>query len=105
MSKTILYVVIGIVAVTLLLIGYNTLSPTLGGLVHNAIEQFSQGIMVGDAQTPACIKVMDTDKGGWSYITFLNGVQTVTGGSASALATNSWVIPSACTNASTIQGR
>lgn len=90
MSKKLIIIGIALVGVIALVA---LVRPTsFGGLVHNMLESFVPGIVVGDAQNPACIKVMDTDKGGWSYITYLNGVQTVTGGAAGA-----FVIPSACT--------
>lgn len=66
---------------------------SMGGLVHNAMETFTQGIRVGDPTVPACFIVEDTDKGGYSYITYLDGVETVTGGAAGA-----FVIPDACKN-------
>lgn len=103
MSKTI-YIVIGVVAVTLLLVVFGFKSSPLGGINHNVIEKFTEGIMIGSREIAACIKVQDSDRGGWSYVTFLNGVETVTGGSASGLAAGDWYIPSACDSAAVVDG-
>ena len=64
---------------------------SFGGLIHNVVETFIPGIIIGSEQEPACIKVMDTDKGGWTYLTYLNGIETTTGGTAGA-----FEIPDAC---------
>ena len=105
MNNTTKYIVIGVVAVALLLLGYNILmSSPLGGLVHNAPEYFTSGILVGSPSKAACIKVQDTDEGGWSYITYLNGVETVTGGSAATL-NSGWVIPDDCVEIAPTGGR
>lgn len=95
------YIIVGVVAVSLLLFGYLAIKPTyLGGLIHNIAEHFIGGIIIGSAESPACIKVMDTDKGGWSYITYLNGVETVTGGNPAlvqgVITGYQWSIPDAC---------
>jgi hypothetical protein len=98
------FIVIGVVAVTLLLVViFGFKSSPLGGLVHNTIESFTPGLIVGGVEKAACIKVRDTDEGGWSYITYLNGVETVTGGSAATLDLN-WTIPTDCLDAATIYG-
>lgn len=92
---------IGIIVVALLVLVVGLIvinsNKSLGGITHNTLEQFVSGVVVGSSESPACIKVQDTDKGGWSYITYLNGTETVTGGSAAALAAQEWSIPSACT--------
>ena len=101
MNKTTLYLVVGIVAVTLLLFGYGFFkSSPLGGLVHNVVESFVPGVIVGSPSKAACVKVRDTDESGWSYITYLNGVETVTGGNATSFA-----VPADCTEAMPIGGR
>ena len=74
-----------------LFIGNQIGKSVFGGILHNVVETFIPGIIVGSKQQPACIKVMDTDKGDWSYITYLNGVETVTGG-----ASGYFSIPDAC---------
>lgn len=106
MNKT-TYIVIGVVAVALLLFGFSVVkSPSLGGLMHNNAEQYSAGIVIGSSLKPACIKVADTDVasgGGFSYITYLNGVETVTGGTLATMqgqvASYQWTIPTACVDA------
>ena len=99
----IIYIVIGVVAVALLLLGFSVVkSPVLGGLIHNVAEQYVSGVVIGSNVKPACIKVADTDVasgGGFSYITYLNGTQYVTGGTATALAAGTWTIPAACVDA------
>jgi len=101
MNKTTLYLIVGVVAVALLLFGYSFFkSSPLGGLVHNVVESFVPGVIVGSPSKAACIKVRDTDEGGWSYITYLNGVETVTGGAAGA-----FVVPTDCEDTAPIGGR
>lgn len=86
------YIVIGLVVVVALLLLVSVLRTTsLGGLTHNVVETFVPGIIVGSNEEPACFKVQDTDKAGWSYITYLNGVATTTGGVAAA-----FTIPAPC---------
>jgi len=68
------YIVIGVVAVALLLLlGATIRAPILGGLIHNAAEQFVQGIIIGDTQHPACIKMQDRTGGEYSFIYILDG--------------------------------
>uniref|UniRef100_A0A6H1ZFT5 Uncharacterized protein n=1 Tax=viral metagenome TaxID=1070528 RepID=A0A6H1ZFT5_9ZZZZ len=92
MSKnTILYTVIALIGVIALVALIN---PTpLGGLVHTTFEHFVQGISLGSGNIVGCTRVRDTDKAGWSYITYLNGVATATGGASGA-----FNIPDACLN-------
>ena len=64
-------IVIGIVVIALLLLGWLLLKPAnLGGSTHNSVENFIAGLIIGSpGNKAACIKVQDTDEGGWSYIT------------------------------------
>ena len=94
---------------------------TLGGLVHNVQEDFSEGISVdgteiintsgqftgrlvasatpstypaiGTSTTPGCVIMGDTDAAGLSYTTVLNGTLTTTGGTA-----GQFTIPEDCQN-------
>jgi hypothetical protein len=91
MSKNIKIIIVVVAVVGVLALIALVKPASFGGTVHNIVEQFVPGIVIGDAQNPTCIKVSDTDKGGWSYITYLNGVETVTGGTAGA-----FTIPNSC---------
>ena len=100
-------IIIGIVVVALLLLGVFLLQPQkLGGSVHLIAEQFVNGVVVGSSAQPGCIKIADRDAdGGFTYVTFQDGVQYVTGGTAAALASNLWQIPSACTEPASVDLR
>ena len=104
------YIIVGVVVVALLLlVGFFMRPVSLGGTVHSAAEIFYNGFLVGDKTNAACLKVRDTDESGWSYITFLNGVQTVTGGDPTmvqgAVSSYQWTIPADCAELEDIQGR
>jgi len=96
--KNNLYLIIGAIVVLLVIgfvIGRGTVSKDsipMGGTVHNIQELFTSGITLGSEDEAPCFKIIDTDKGGLSYITVLNGVMTTTGGGA-----NAFNIPSGCT--------
>jgi len=90
MSKNIsIFVGIAIVGVLALVALIHPVS--FGGIVHNAVEHFVPGLVIGDAQHAGCFKVEDTDKGGYSYITYLNGTEYVTASTGST-----WTPPAAC---------
>lgn len=101
------YFIIAVVVLALLLLGVFVMKPAkLGGTVHNVIEQFSQGILIGSSVKPACLKISDRDSGGgFTYVTYQDGVQYVTGGTLAALTAGDWVIPDACTEASLVDIR
>ncbi len=84
-------IIIGIAVVGVLALVALIKPTSFGGIIHNATETFTPGIRIGDAQNAACIITEDSDKGGYSYTTVLNGTMTTTGGTAGAFA-----IPDAC---------
>lgn len=96
MNKTTLIVIGVAVLVIGVLVGiYATKSNTLGGVYNNVFTQFQAGVQLGSPTEVGCLKIEDTDKGGYSYSTVLNGTMTTTGGSAATLNLN-WTIPDAC---------
>jgi len=76
-------------AVAFYFIGRQT--ARLGGFVEPLQTTFSSGITLGDEEQAPCFKIMDTDRGGYTYVTALDGVLTATGGAA-----GTFTIPSAC---------
>lgn len=102
-SKTMVnknYIIIGVIGVALLLLAVFMFRPaSFGGSTHLSGEQFVPGLVVGGSSQPGCMKVADRDSGGgFTYITWQDGVQYITGGTAAALAAGTWAIPSACSS-------
>jgi len=91
MNKTIIIVIV-VAVIVIGVLGFLAFKPnTFGGVYHNVLEYFDSGIQLGSESQVACIRIEDTDKGGYSYVTVLNGAMTVTGGVAGA-----FTIPSGC---------